>query len=256
MLKMLVVTTFIASFTSSMLGQPDQAHRTNEDAASELHRPSTSIDSHDTYNNPQQGPAKSSDQPARWYAPAKRPEWWLVVLGFLTLGFIGWQAWETRKAAEAGNMAARAALKQAEIQQESLRPRLTIGFDEGPYYEMVNGKPVVLHPAMINTGGVPAYGVIAETWIEWLDRPFEFTQDSTYHRGEPFTVHPGKPTHYKVPFRALTGAEIDAFHNASSTICLRIRLKYKALGVEAHTEEAFSVEPKSMSILAKYSEAT
>jgi hypothetical protein len=31
----------------------------------------------------------------------QRPEWWLVFAAFLTLGFLCWQVWETRKATEA-----------------------------------------------------------------------------------------------------------------------------------------------------------
>ena len=33
-----------------------------------------------------------------WYA---KPEWWLVILGFLTLAFLAWQTWETKLAAQA-----------------------------------------------------------------------------------------------------------------------------------------------------------
>lgn len=36
-----------------------------------------------------------------WYAPIKRPEWWLVIVGFLTLGVVGWQAVETHRATDA-----------------------------------------------------------------------------------------------------------------------------------------------------------
>lgn len=45
--------------------------------------------------------ANSDDNSPKWYTAFKRPEWWLVILGFPTLGFIGWQAWEAKKAAEA-----------------------------------------------------------------------------------------------------------------------------------------------------------
>lgn len=49
-------------------------------------------------------------EPPHWYAS---PEWWLVILGFPILAFIGWQTKETRKAAEATRDAAKAALLQA-----------------------------------------------------------------------------------------------------------------------------------------------
>jgi hypothetical protein len=61
-----------------------------------------------------------------WYA---KPEWWLVILGAPTLVFIGWQAWETRRAASAARDAvietgknASAALLNAEAIINSERP--------------------------------------------------------------------------------------------------------------------------------------
>jgi hypothetical protein len=44
--------------------------------------------------------AKTDGNTPKWYAPLKRAEWWLVILGFPTLFFIAWQAWETRKAGQ------------------------------------------------------------------------------------------------------------------------------------------------------------
>src|SRR5436309_722015 len=41
----------------------------------------------------------------KWYAS---PEWWLVILGFPTLFFLGWQANETRRAANAARISAEA----------------------------------------------------------------------------------------------------------------------------------------------------
>jgi len=40
----------------------------------------------------------ANDDSPKWYTS---PEWLLVILGFPTLFFIGWQSWETRKAARA-----------------------------------------------------------------------------------------------------------------------------------------------------------
>ena len=46
-------------------------------------------------------------------------EWALVIVGIITFGFIGWQAWETRKSASA-------ALKQADIQAIAMRQWVNI----------------------------------------------------------------------------------------------------------------------------------
>jgi len=55
----------------------------------------------DTANNPQPQAAPNVGKPPKWYTPLKRPEWWLVLVGFLTLGLIWWQAKKTADAAEA-----------------------------------------------------------------------------------------------------------------------------------------------------------
>ena len=151
--------------------------------------------------------------------------------------------------------------RQIKVQEESLRPRLAIGFTQlpfskAPYAEILAGRRVVFAIELINTGGIPAYEVVPETWVEWLERPFEFTSAARYHKGEPLTVHPREPTHYKVPFtRGLTQAEILAYRNGDATICIRIRLTYKAFGAVTHTQEAFTTEVAAMGTIGKYSEA-
>jgi hypothetical protein len=46
-----------------------------------------------------------------WYA---EPEWWLVILGFPMLFFIGWQAWETRRVSQSARDAVIETGKSAE----------------------------------------------------------------------------------------------------------------------------------------------
>ncbi len=65
----------------------------------------------------------SSETSLHWYGS---PEWWLCILGALTLGFIGWQAWETRKAAGAGLKAANAAKISADIAIGTSIPTLVV----------------------------------------------------------------------------------------------------------------------------------
>jgi hypothetical protein len=49
-----------------------------------------------------------NDNPPRWYAALKGPEWYLVVVGILTFITIAWQAVETRRAAQAAQVSAKA----------------------------------------------------------------------------------------------------------------------------------------------------
>lgn len=48
----------------------------------------------------------AEDEAIPWYAHRDAPQWALVVLGGITFMFLGWQAWETRKAAQAARLGA------------------------------------------------------------------------------------------------------------------------------------------------------
>lgn len=57
---------------------------------------------------------------AHWYTPLTRPEWWLVLVGFLTLGLIWWQAKKTADAAEATKESAAVMEEQTAILKDSV----------------------------------------------------------------------------------------------------------------------------------------
>jgi hypothetical protein len=73
-------------------------------------------------SKPQQVQANNSDV----YKAMKTPEWWLVALGFPTLIFVGWQARETRKAAQATLKSAEATHTQIELYVNAERARMTM----------------------------------------------------------------------------------------------------------------------------------
>jgi hypothetical protein len=58
-----------------------------------------------------------------WYT---NPEWWLCILGFFTLLFLGWQSWETRKAAKATKESAKAMWDSIRLQEKAERAWLII----------------------------------------------------------------------------------------------------------------------------------
>jgi hypothetical protein len=65
----------------------------------------------------------TGNNPPHWYASLERPEWWLVALGFPTLIILAWQAWETRRAAQA-------AQRSIETVDSENRPWLLMEFGE------------------------------------------------------------------------------------------------------------------------------
>jgi hypothetical protein len=144
--------------------------------------------------------------------------------------------------------------KQIDIQRESLRPRLSIssfssmGSRGDPWTLAMEGRFVTFHAGFHNSGGIPAYRVIPESWIEFSYIPLGFTAEAVYHRGGELTVHPGNTeTRYMIPLnRALTPTEIQACRDQRGTVCIRIKLTYTAWGKEVFTEEAYSMEPRAM----------
>jgi hypothetical protein len=76
------------------------------------------------FDNTQNTPAhtqKADDDPPHWYTSLKRPEWWLVVVAFLTCFFIAWQSWEIRKSAKAALASVEAARVNSEVIMNSER---------------------------------------------------------------------------------------------------------------------------------------
>lgn len=69
-------------------------------------------------------PIAAFAEPGKWYAHfAEQPSAWiLVIIGIITCGFIGWQSWETRKAAQA-------ALRNTQALINSERPWIMVQVD-------------------------------------------------------------------------------------------------------------------------------
>lgn len=213
-------------------------------------------------NNAPQGKGKSSqadDNTKRWWErgylffgwPDGITIWALI----LTMVVIAEQTMETRKAAE---NAGRALV----FQQETLRPRLKINeFVNNVLHEAVEkGEWVFVNMKISNSGGLPAYGVIADTWIEfvWGNPPYKFSPQAKYARADlRLNVHAGSPSGFFIPLgRRLTEEERYAMGNAEGTLCFRVKLTYQALGREVFTDEAWSVRFDGMQSIAEYSSET
>lgn len=91
---------------------------------------------------------------------ASRPDWLLVVVGMITAVVIGWQAWETRKAAEATKASVEAGKDTAKRQ---LRAYLAVVIGPAVFQERrEDPKPDLMFeasPLLVNTGQTPAHKI-------------------------------------------------------------------------------------------------
>lgn len=156
MLKMLTITGAILTLTGGMSGQPNKATYNKQPPASQSHPAIVSANAPDEQNRSDKRQSKSSSYPPEWYAALKRPEWWLVILGFPTLVLIGWQAWETRKAAIAGERSASAALNQIDLVVDKKRAKLRIELKPFNPYQNTNKGTFI---GYVIEGTVSIYGI-------------------------------------------------------------------------------------------------
>jgi hypothetical protein len=96
----LLVTVSALLTTLALSAQPNQRANNSQQAArnGNVAIVASAPEKHDGCDNDK---GKLTADSPHWYTALKRPEWWVVIVAALTGGVIGWQSWETRKAAQA-----------------------------------------------------------------------------------------------------------------------------------------------------------
>jgi hypothetical protein len=182
--------------------------------------------------------------------PSGTTIWALVV----TFAVISEQTMATRKAAENAG-------KQLAFQKEALRPRIRItNFTNDTFNEAFKGDWVFVNMEISNSGGLPGYGVIADTWIEFVHGvpPYRFSSQAKYKRMDyALNVHVGVPEGIYIPLhRRLTEEERRDMREAKGAICFRVRMTYRAFTDEVHTDQAYMIRPQAMESIGEYSSET
>jgi hypothetical protein len=232
----LLVMGIIAVHVSS---EPNQTPRTEKQSAKEQSPPSPPTITNNNYESSTNS-QNTHDNSPKWYASFKRPEWLLVIAAFLTFVFIGWQAVETRRAAQAAQASAEAFIAEN-------RPWVLISRDQtldkidGPFLIPAERlHPTDQHPAlceflMQNYGKTPAKIIAfqAELQIgESRDKPpsteiFRTTELRPY----PYIFPQGEPERRDArlkPERSATAEEERAIvHDATKSLWLCGVIKYR-----------------------------
>lgn len=130
MLKNLAIICVLAFGVS---GQPNKAPGNKQAPTEQRHAAAVSSDSKDEQARDQHNQTNADSNSPTGNAPIERPKvwwqdsnWWLVLVAVLTGGVVGWQAWETRKAAKASGESAAYALAELELMKSEARARVEI----------------------------------------------------------------------------------------------------------------------------------
>ncbi len=113
------VTVAVAALLAAVAlsAQPNK-NATEKQGAATQKNPPVVLATPNRQNEGETNTAKpSTDPPA--HTPLKDPNWVLVIVGSITCGVIGWQSWETRKAAEA-------AFLQIQMMKDKERARIEV----------------------------------------------------------------------------------------------------------------------------------
>jgi hypothetical protein len=144
--------------------------------------------------------------------------WWLVIIAGLTGGVIGWQSWETRKAAQGAKENAEAAFSQLQIIREKERARVGVDLEDlkldvvpGPHTSIEVGWGVTLYGqtdafihgsqcfAEVEGQNLPEH--LRPAWGEMVGLPSVISCDCRNIKGI-VLVHPPRP--YPFDYAALS----------------------------------------------------
>lgn len=130
-MKTAAIMFSLAFLTIVVSGKPNQTR--NIDKQKSQQKPPATVT---LINNesPETHPEKTNNNPPKWYAAIKRPEWWLVFVGFATLGFVGWQAYETRRAVEVAQDNVKVFISKERARLRIDLKSLNLVVEEGGYY--------------------------------------------------------------------------------------------------------------------------
>jgi hypothetical protein len=170
-----------------------------------------------------QNTEKGKPNPPWWHEFFAWPEGITALLIMFTLGAIIWQAWETRKAAEAAG-------RNIEVFIASQQPQIVVIAHEDPTQDLASDTPRV-QMELTNRGPTTALGLFYEWWIEIMPFPFiDFTDNADYYRSpELISVYPGQPPMVlNMPLsRGLTAAQLLELKRAEKFACIRVKATYR-----------------------------
>jgi hypothetical protein len=197
-LRILAIAVFAAVFISC---QPNKAAEAKHLPAKQIKAESDGVGANEINKQPssQTNQSGTSEHSPSGNANAegakiwwRDPSWALVLVGILTAGVIGWQAVETRRAAQASQSSAEAALAQADISRKSFisqfRPRIPIR----SIWLLEEDGALVIEIWLTNRGETSAHIIGSDIRIGW-EIPRELKKIAVASAVfEPISLSPGR----------------------------------------------------------------
>jgi hypothetical protein len=169
----------------------------------------------------------------------RNPEWWLVILGFPTLGVVIWQAWKTHEAAESARKSSEAAASQVAHMIASERPFLMI--------ELRGSETIKDEVWAVNCGKSPAQltwynssgSILMKTHEEIDELPPQFDYGYLYDAATaqifnvPWIAAGGEMQLCRFDWIALGEELTYAYQNGQKTALFLSAIKYRGMSGDA-----------------------
>jgi hypothetical protein len=159
-MKLLIVAMLLTAVQA-----PNPTLRRPEDSSTVKDVPSAPIQTAPDTNisNPSEAPKPEYKLATReilphWYGRFERPDRLLVLVGLITCVVVMWQAWETRKSAQATEISAKAAERSIECMIDSERAWVLVQIGQLPEFTPIPSQVQILwlQPILTNHGKTPA----------------------------------------------------------------------------------------------------
>lgn len=174
------------------------------------------------------GVSPGGNAPFKWPQWMHDSDWWLVIVAGLTGSFIGWQGWETRKAASA-------ARDQAQLMHESGRARLTIARIPPPEPQNpieLYREPTLPQIEIVNQGAAYAYDVsggsvyfLTNLWLEIEPTLHPLPIPTVLKSGDSFQVR--WPSPIILPFDENGTGKEDPIRNGFLSLHVYVKVSYR-----------------------------
>lgn len=115
LVKSISISILIFFLATSVSCKPNQASNKDKQSTDQKEKTSVALEHN---SGTETHSEKADNNPPKWYTPLKRSEWWLVIVGFLTLVFVAWQAYETKLAVQGAADSVDAVNRQAAVMEK------------------------------------------------------------------------------------------------------------------------------------------